>query len=61
MMTKIDWETNINNLADSVMEKYGVEATKTLFARYGATCFDDLSPTYYSEVFGDLMLMDEDD
>ena len=31
------------------------------FARYGATCFDDLNPAYYSEVFGDLMLMDEDD
>jgi hypothetical protein len=60
-MTKLDWEININNLTDSVAEKYGIEAARTPFTRYGATCFDDLSPAYYSEVFGDLMLIDEDD
>lgn len=60
-MTKFDWEININNLADSVTEKHGTDAAKTPFVRYDATCFDDLSPIYYSEVFGDLMLMDEDD
>lgn len=59
-MTRLDWEININNLADSVAEKYGAEAARTPFARYGSTCFDDLTPANYSEVFGDLMLMDED-
>ena len=60
-MTRLDWETNITNLTDSVTEKYGVEAARTPFTRYVATCFDDLNPAYYSEVFGDLMQMDEDD
>lgn len=59
-MTRLDWEINITNLADSVAEKYGAEVAKTPFTRYGATCFEDLDPIYYSEVFGDLMLMDED-
>ena len=60
-MTRLDWEINITTLAESVAEKYGAEVARTPFARYGATCFDDLNPAYYSEVFGDLMLMDEDD
>jgi len=60
-MTRLDWEININNLADSVAEKHGAEVAASVFARVGATCFDDLSPAHYGEVFGDLMLMDEDD
>ena len=61
MMTRLDWEINITNLAESVAEKHGAEAARTPFARCGATCFEDLSSAHYSEVFGDLMLMDEDD
>lgn len=59
-MTKTDWEINIENTAASVAAKYGTEVAASVFRRYDATCFEDLNPIYYSEVFGDLMLIDED-
>lgn len=59
-MTKSDWKINIENTADSVAVKYGSEVVNSVFARYDATCFDDLLPIYYSEVFGDLMQIDSD-
>ena len=59
-MTRTDWEINIENLAARVAEKYGEAAVRGAFQRVGATCFDDLSPCYYDEVFGDLQQMDED-
>lgn len=59
-MRKLDWEINIENLAARVAETYGSDVAEAVFARYGATCFEDLSPCYYSEVFGDLMQMDSD-
>lgn len=59
-MTRLDWEINITNLTDSVTKKHGAEVARTPFARCGATCFDDLSPEFYSEVFADLLQMDED-
>lgn len=31
-----------------------------VFQRYDATCFDNLSSSYYGEVFGDLELMIND-
>lgn len=60
-MTRLDWEINITNLADSIARKYGSEAVSFVFSRYGASGFDDLSPYHYDEVFGDLAMMDEDD
>ena len=59
-MTKLDWEINITNLTESVTKKYGAAVANSVFERFGATCFEDLSPSYYDEVFGDLMQMDED-
>lgn len=59
-MTKTDWEINIDNTAASVAAKYGNEVAASVFRRYDATCFEDLNPIYYSEVFGELMLMDAD-
>lgn len=59
-MTKLDWEINIENLAASVAEAYGKEAVESVFARFDATCFDNLSPSYYADVFSDLMFMDAD-
>ena len=59
-MTKLDWKINIENLAASVAEAYGKETVKGIFTRFDATCFDDLSPSYYADVFSDLMLMDAD-
>ena len=59
-MTRTDWQINIENLVASVTEKLGAEAASWPFIRVGATCFEDLSPTDYDEVFGDLMRMDTD-
>ena len=59
-MTRQDWQINIENLAASVSAKYGSEVAESVFRRFGATCFEDLSPLYYDEVFGDLLLIDSD-
>ena len=59
-MTRQDWQINIENLAASVSAEYGSEVAESVFKRYGATCFEDLSPIYYDEVFGDLLLIDTD-
>ena len=59
-MTKNDWRINIEAIAESVAAKYGNEEAASVFRRYDVTCFEDISPVYYSEVFGDLMLIDED-
>lgn len=60
-MNKVDWEINIDDLASRVAEKFGGDVVASVFQRVGATCFEDLNPEYYEEVFSDLMLMDEDD
>lgn len=59
-MTRIDWEININNSAAHVAEIYGAEVAASVFARYDATSFEDLSPSHYDEVFGDLLMMEDD-
>lgn len=59
-MTKMDWQINIENLAARVAETYGSAVAASVFARYDATDFEDLSPAYYDQVFGDLILIDED-
>ena len=59
-MTRTDWEINIQNTAESVASIYGNEVGVSVFRRYDATCFENLSPAYYAEVFGDLMQIDED-
>lgn len=48
------WRINIENDADQACSIYGAAAVDSVFQRYDATCFDDLSPSYYEEVFGDL-------
>lgn len=59
-MTKKDWWINIENLTASVSAEYGSEVAESVFRRYGATCFENLSPIYYDEVFGYLLLIDSD-
>lgn len=48
------WEINIENSAARVAEAYGSDVAASVFARYDAHGFYDLSPAYYSEVFADL-------
>lgn len=59
-MTKLDWQINIENTAASVAAKCGNEVAESAFTPYDATGFDDLSPAYYWDVFGNLQQMDED-
>lgn len=54
------WRINIENDADQVCSIYGAAAVDGVFQRYGATYFDDLNPSHYEEVFGDLELMIND-
>lgn len=59
-MTRLDWQINIESLADRVAENLGTEVALSAFRRTGATCFEDLNPSEYESVFSDLMLMDSD-
>lgn len=54
------WRINIENDADQVRSIYGAATVDSVFQRYDATCFDNLSTSYYEEVFGDLELMIND-
>ena len=59
-MTRQDWRINIENTAASVATKYGNAVAESIFRRYDATSIEDLSSAYYADVFGDLMIIDED-
>ena len=62
-MTKSEkqmWQINIENTAAAVAEQYGNEVVKSVFRRCDAHGLYDLSPYYYSEVFGDLELIAND-
>lgn len=54
------WRINIENAADEASSIHGIAAVNGVFARYDSTCFDDLSPSYYWDVFGDLEMMASD-
>lgn len=38
------WHINIENAAREVCETYGADTARSVFQRYDATNFDDLSP-----------------
>ena len=62
-MTKSEkrmWLTNIENAANSVAAEYGSSTVKSVFARYDAHGFYDLSSCYYGEVFTDLEMIAND-
>ena len=46
------WKLNIENNATTVCDLYGQAVVSSIFRRYDAHNIDDLSPAYYSEVFG---------
>ena len=54
------WRINIENAVVAVCRIYGTDVAKSVFRRYNATNFDDLSSGYYAEVFGDLELITND-
>lgn len=59
-MKKLDWEINIENAANTVATEYGSSVVSSVFAKYDAHGFYDLSPCYYSEVFADLEMIAND-
>ena len=54
------WKTNIENAASAVAAEYGSSAVTSVFARYDAHGFHDLSSCYFSEIFADLEMMADD-
>lgn len=59
-MTKSEkqmWLINIENASSAVSSLFGNEVAKSVFQRYCAHGIYDLSPCYYSNVFGDLELI----
>ena len=54
------WQVNIESAAAAVAEQYGNDVVQSVFRRYDAHGLYDLSTYYYSEVFGDLELIAND-
>ena len=59
-MSKEDWMTNIENVANTVASNLGSDTLNFVFAKYGATNIEDLSESHFSEVFSELYLMSQD-
>ena len=57
----LDYRTNIESLADTLVASHGIEAVKAVYARYDATGIDNLRPSHLCEVFSDLMQIYADD
>jgi hypothetical protein len=56
-MSKADWEINIKNSASAVSSIMDAKTVEFVFQKYGASDFDDLSPSQYAEVWDDLDFM----
>lgn len=52
-----DWMINLYSTATDVERKYGSEVVSFVFGKYGSKSPEDLSPSYYSDVFGELYQM----
>ena len=48
------WIINIQNVANEVASQIGFETVKHILRKYGANSIEDLSPSYYTEVFEEL-------
>ena len=54
------WLSSIESIEAEVIEKYGTEPVTFILNKYGASCADDLNPSDYSEVYGELLQMSAD-
>lgn len=59
-MEDVAFKTNIECLADLVAEKYGSNAVLWIYRKYDASNLDELSTSYYSDVFSELFQMEND-
>ena len=45
---------SIQDAANQVVNEYGEDVAKSVFLRFGATCAEDLNPSDYEEVPGNV-------
>ena len=59
-VSKEDWMTNLENIANTVASNLGSETVDFVFAKYGATCLEDLHESNYPDVWAELYFMSQD-
>lgn len=60
MIDNESWQISIEQSAAFISDSIGRETVDFIFQNYGATCVEDLSPTYHSEVFNELFAIEAD-
>jgi len=60
MVNTESWRISIEQAAAYIESQVGAETVNAVFAKYSATSLEDLSPCYYSEVFGELSAIEAD-
>ncbi len=60
MVNMESWQISIEQAAAFIESQVGADTVIAVFAKYGATCFEDLSPCYYSEAFNELSAIETD-
>ena len=60
MIDSESWRISIENAADYIAAQIGSKTVEHIFRKYHATCADDLSPLYYSEVYNELSSIQAD-
>lgn len=60
MIDNESWRISIEQSADFVEKRLGAETVKAIFQKYNASCLENLSPCYYSDVFSELYQYEAD-
>ena len=59
LLTKEVWLASIENAAEEVASKIGVETVSFVLSNYGVKSFEDIPSTKMPEVFNELQLLAE--
>ena len=54
MIDNESWQISIEQTTDFIAEQLGAETVKAIFQKYNASCLEEINPSNYSEVFGEL-------
>jgi len=60
MVNTESWQISIEQSSAFIESQIGADAVIAAFAKYGATGLEDLSPSHYSELFGELYAIEAD-
>lgn len=60
-MNQQDWIINLENAALVAEKRFDTATVTSVFEKYGAHSVEDLPACFYSEVWGELSLMAEED